>query len=380
MASLLRRVDWPRLERALRVRRLLSTLGPRIVELAGERADEGFSAAVEETWAAGRHHGGFLSLVSQNITAALAAAGIRSHPLKGPALSEAIYGDPGRRLSNDVDLLVPPDQLNAAVEVVRDLGYDPPADPADSTGLPQLHFAMVHGRGDLPPVELHWRIHWYERDFARQRLLPASVDPLGAWRPTPADELAALLQFYARDGFIDLRMAADVGAWWDAFGDQLATGAVDEILRSYPRLQRVVCTALRVAERTVGLPAGEVTAEIPEPGLRDRLAIRLSDPTPHGSEKQLHAEMGLVDGLLMPPRELRAFTRRQILMPPHAALDEQPPDVTSAGVGSRLRYALRVLVRCGVLGRYALALARTFHPLQTARQHARKPAPGSYLQ
>jgi hypothetical protein len=355
-------VDWPRLEETLRVRRLLSTLGPRVLELAGDSAKGSFSAAVEEALAAARHHGGFLSLVSQRITAALATAGIRSHPLKGPALSEAIYGDPGRRLSNDVDLLVSPGQLGAAVEVVRDLGYQPPDDRTDSTGLPQLHFALAHERGELPPVELHWRIHWYERDFARERLLPPSVDPLGGWRPDPADELVSLLQFYARDGFIDLRMAADVGAWWDTLGDELQEGAMDEIVRSYPRLRRVVHTALSVAERTVGLPATKLTTGIPELGLRDRLAIRLADPNPRGSQAQLHAEMGLVDGLLMPRGDLRAFARRQILMPPHDAPDRRGSDEAARGIGSRIGYAARVLIRCGVLGRYAMAIVRALKP------------------
>jgi hypothetical protein len=89
-------------------------------------------------------------------------------------------------------------------------------------GLPLLHFVLVHERGELPPVELHWRVHWYERSFARERLLPPAVDPPGDWRPAPADELAALLLFYARDGFIDLRLASDLGAWWDVHGAELS--------------------------------------------------------------------------------------------------------------------------------------------------------------
>lgn len=356
--SLTASVDWPQLEETLRVRRLLPTLGPRVLELVGDNAKESFSSAVEESLAAGRRHGGFLSLVSQRIAAALASAGIRSQPLKGPALSESIYGDPGRRLSNDVDLLVSADQLGAAVGVVRGLGYQPPADSVDSTGLPQLHFALVHEQGELPPVELHWRVHWYERDFARERLLPPSVDPLGGWRPDPAAELVGLLQFYARDGFIDLRMAADIGAWWDAFGDELREGAMDEIVASYPRLRRVVHTALSVAERTVGLPATKLTGNMPKLDRRDRLAIRLADPNPRGSEAQLHAEMGLVDGLLMPRGDLRAFARRQILLPSHDVPDQRGTGEAIRGAGSRLRYAARVVIRCGVLGRYALAIVR----------------------
>ena len=77
----------------------------------------------------------------------LADAGIRCTPLKGPLLGEAIYGDPGRRLSSDIDLLVAPEQLQAAVEVVRGLGYGAPTDHVGADGLPLLHFVLVHERG-----------------------------------------------------------------------------------------------------------------------------------------------------------------------------------------------------------------------------------------
>ncbi len=202
---LIAEVDWSRLAQTLRLRKLLPTLGPRILELAGESASNAFAAAVAEALETTRRRGAFLQLVTLRIVAMLAGAGIRCAPLKGPLLGEAIYGDPGRRLSSDIDLLVSPDELQAAVGVVRGLGYGAPTDYVEACGLPQLHFVLVHERGELPPVELHWRLHWYERNFARQRLLPATVVPSGEWRPAPADELAALLLFYARDGFVGLR-------------------------------------------------------------------------------------------------------------------------------------------------------------------------------
>ncbi len=222
---LIAEVDWQRLAGTLQLRRLLTVLGPRILELAEERASDDFAQAVDQAVDAGRRHGAFLQLVSLRVMAMLARRGDSLRPrLKGPLLGEAIYGDPGRRLSSDIDLLVAPEQLQAAVEVVRGLGYGAPTDYVLEDGLPLLHFVLVHERGELPPVELHWRIHWYERSFARERLLPAAVDPRGEWRPAPADELAALLLFYARDGFIDLRLASDLGAWWDVHGAELAAG------------------------------------------------------------------------------------------------------------------------------------------------------------
>lgn len=359
-------VDWSQLARRLAARRLLTVLGPRILEMAEDPATvsiggiaassaegstrEEFAAAVEQALQAARRQGTFLQLVTLRMLAMLADANIRCAPLKGPLLGEVIYGRTAQRLSSDIDLLVAPEQLSRAVEVVRGLGYGPPSDHVLEDGLPLLHFVLVDERGKLPPVELHWRVHWYERRFACDRLLPPEVDPEGGWRPAPVDELAALLLFYARDGFIDLRMACDLSAWWDAHGAQLSPGALAELTRSYPELERPILSAVAAAERVVGLPAEEILGDARPLSLRERTAVRLVNPNPHASSSQLYADMGLVDGLLTPPGGFGAFVRRQLL-PPAEVRDQQ------ARHGSRARSRSR-LGRCaGVLGRYGWRLA-----------------------
>jgi hypothetical protein len=353
-------VDWPQLVETLRLRRLLTVLGPRILELAEERACEDFATAVEQAIDAGRRHGAFLQLVSLRVIAMLAEAGIRCTALKGPLLGEAIYGDPGRRLSSDIDLLVSPEQLQTAVEVVQGLGYGAPTDHVLENGLPLLHFVLVHERGELPPVELHWRMHWYERSFARERLLPPAVDPPGDWHPAPADELAALLLFYARDGFIDLRLASDLGAWWDVHGADLPPGALDELLRAYPALARVIPVAVEVAEQMVGLPAAQIIGEMPRLGLRERMAVRLANPNPDSSLSQLYADMGLIDGLLMPPGGFGAFVRRQVL---------PPREVREAQARHRARRRPRSSLGrgTGILARYGLTMTRLMRAPETLR-------------
>jgi hypothetical protein len=348
-------LDWSRLVDTLRSRKLLPVLGPRILELAEKRASSDFTAAVERAIEAGRRQGTFLQLISLRVMAMLTDAGIRSAPLKGPLLGEAIYGDPGRRLSSDVDLLVSPKQLQAAVEVVRGLGYEAPVDHVDDSGLPLLHFVLVHGRGELPPVELHWRVHWYERSFAYERLLPAATDPPDDWRPAPADELAAMLLFYARDGFVGLRLATDLGAWWDVYGSDLPSGALGELLSAYPALARAIQAAAVAAERTVGLPAARIIGDGQKLGLRDRIAVRLANPNPHTSQSQLYADIGLLDGLLMPKGGFGAFVRRQVL-PPSEVLEQQARHAARRRARSPLGRAV------GVLGRYGLTMARLLQP------------------
>jgi hypothetical protein len=344
-------LDWSRLAETLSARRLLPTLGPRILELAEGRASDEFATLVEHAIDLGRHRGALLQLISTRAMAALANAGIRSTPLKGPILGEAIYGDLGRRLSGDIDLLVAPEQLDAAVEVIRGLGYGAPADHVGRNGLPLLHFALVHERRELPPVELHWRIHWYERSFASERLLPPTNDWPSDWRPAPADELAALLLFYARDGFIDLRLAADLGAWWDAFGAELPHGGLEPLLHIYPALARVLPAAVKTAERIVGLPATQIIGSTPELGLRDRIAVRMANPNPRSSQAQLYADMGLIDGLLMPQGDFSAFLRRQVL-PPREVLEDRARQAQQRRGSSPFGHSARVL------SRYGLALIR----------------------
>jgi SAM-dependent methyltransferase len=356
---LMTEVDWSQFAETLHVRKLLPLLGPRILDLAEGSASDDFVAKVEQALEVGRRQGVFLQLVAVRIVAMLAEAGIRSTPLKGPFLSEAIYQDPGRRLSGDIDLLVAPDQLQAAVEVVRELGYDALGTHVASDGLPLLHFALVHEPQKLPPVELHWRVHWYERDFAREQLLPPAGSASVDWRPAPIDEFASLLLFYARDGFVDLRLATDLSAWWDMLGAGVQPGAFDRLLHVYPALSRVLTVSLKVVERIVGIPAGRLIFDRPKVGLRSRVAIRLANPNPRVSQPQLYADMGLIDGLLAPPGGFGAFIRRQVLPPPEV-LNEQ----ARHGAKRRPRSPWSRFV--GMLVRYSVALIRSVRAPETS--------------
>jgi len=348
MRALTTIVDWSRLAEMLRSGRLLPTLGPRILEFADDCANGEFAADVATSLDASRRQSALLQLISARAMDALADAGVRSTALKGPLLGEAIYDEPGRRLSGDIDLLVPQEQLSEAVEVVREMGYAKPTDHAGDDGLPLLHFSLAHEHGELPPVELHWRIHWYEAHFARDRLLPPPDRGFNDWRPTPVDELTALLLFYARDGFTGLRQATDLGAWWDKFGSELRFDELGDSLRTYPELQPALSTAVAMAEKTVGLPADRLIEKMGSLGPRSRVVIRLASPRPYASAEQLYAEIGLIDGLLAPPGGLWAFVRRQIAPPREVIRQHTQRARASATVSHSLR----------VLGRYGLAFAR----------------------
>lgn len=356
-------VDWPALTQLLLSGRVLTMLGPRILATGGERASDEFQAELAAALERGRHQEVLLQLAGGLAMDALAGAGIRSAALKGPLLGAAIYGDPGRRPSSDVDLLVPAEDLGRAVEVARGLGYDGPIDRPMADGLPLLHFSLTHKSGELPPLELHWRIHWYERRFARQRLLPPSPESPNDWRPAPEDELAALLLYYARDGFTGLRQASDLGAWWDRFGSEVDHGALDDTSAPYPELGPALTAALARARAAVGLPRSLSRRELRS---RQRIAVQLATREPvYRSKEQLFADIGLIDGLLTPPDGTGAFIRRQVF-PPREVIRERAEKDGEAPVASPLAYGLSVLARFGLaIGRLLKNQAETRSPAGT---------------
>jgi hypothetical protein len=350
--------DWTLLAELLQRRRLLPLLGPRLVDLAGHHSGDDFAGQVAKALDASRRHGAFLQLITERIIAALSSAKVRCTALKGAALSQALYGDLGRRPSTDIDLLVEQGQLNAAAEIVRELGYGVPTDYVDWTGLPRLHLALTHDH--LPPVELHWRVHWYEDSFASDRLLAPSSDLNGTWRPAAADDFVALLLFYARDGFVDLRHATDLGAFWDVYGASLASFALDQATRAYPALENALLTAVTVAARTVGLPPDRLTEHTFKLSRRGRTAVRLSNTHLQASQPQIYANIGLIDGLLTPAGGFCDFIRRQVI-PPREVLRARAKRARRPQASSPIGHGVRVL------GRYGLAMIHLLLPSESLR-------------
>jgi hypothetical protein len=154
-----------------------------------------------------------------------------------------------------------------------------------------------------------------------------------------------------------LRLATDLSAWWDTFGAELQPDALDGLLRAYPALAHVIPASVKVAEILVGLPTSKAIRNMPKLDLRDRVAVWLANPNPHGSVPQLHAEMGLIDGLLIPSGGFGAFVRRQLLLP-REILDEHDRRASKPRLRASLGDTGRGLVRFGVLIRYGFAIVR----------------------
>jgi hypothetical protein len=330
-------------------RRLLPLIGTRLLDVAPSVLPGSFAASVERSVESTRLHGQAVETLTRRITSRLARAGVPALPLKGPLLAAETHGDIGLRMTNDIDLLVPAERLDAAVQAVGAEGYDAPHDRCGPSGLPDLHFELSHPR--LPTVELHWRLHWYEMAFSRDLLARSRAGEDGLLRPDPGDELATLLLFYARDGFYGLRHAADVAAWWDRHGTAGDNGRADAHVAAYPALARPLRSAAVAAEDATGVPRSALVSSAPRATGRELRAARLAAWSGEGDEDQLRANISLVRCLLGSRASHRALVRHDLL-PPAAAVD--PPRTRDANGARALR--IRVIHAAKILARYTLGL------------------------
>lgn len=158
----------------------------------------------------------------------LARVGIRVAAYKGPALAVRAYGDVALRSCSDLDLLVAPEDMDAAGAVLRAAGYLPyHALPAHAVRL----FRRVDGdepwhdprRGTL--VELHCRVSSlrFGVDLDVRGILerggPVPVGGAAVLAPADGDHLLALALHGAKHRWARLE-------WLASFGALLARGRI----------------------------------------------------------------------------------------------------------------------------------------------------------
>ena len=183
-------------------------------------------------------------------------------------------------------------------------------------------------------MELHWRVHWYEESFARD-LVRRSVVENGVRIPSARDEMAAALLFFHRDGFLGLRLAADVAGTWDLRRDELAPHSVAEVALCHPALAPALIAAAEVASATVGLPGAQLMGTAGGLTRRTRLAVNLANWQLNGDRDQMQADQALIDGLSTPPRGFGRFLVRSFLLEGGHRQASSDPDARE-----HLRFAL----------------------------------------
>jgi hypothetical protein len=365
IAELAERIDEDAFAAFLADQRMLLLAGTRLAEVAPHALSEEFKDRLAEALTTARAGGMLFATAGRHLTQALEREGIPAVELKGAALAAELHGDEALRAYADIDVLVPAEALDHAVLIACRLGWNEPLG-ATGNGLPTLHRWLNQPEGALPVVELHWRVHWYETRFARAMLARSRLVD-GARRLEPVDQLAALLLFYARDGFTGLRLAADVAAWWDLHGDGHVADRLESLIAQHPQLAEAWRAALVAVSPLAGLPASALPTFLRPRGRRAVLAWRLRNWDLRGATDQIRANVTLVDGLLAPRDDLGAFAHRHVFpsLPFLSDAYGVVPDSRVRVAGWRSWHAAKMAGRYG-LAAWGLRSGRCWSPLPPA--------------
>ena len=329
IAALATRVDQSALADDLIRQRVFPLAGSRLVEISPAAVTVASRQRLEEALNKARMRAMAFSALTTRLVQTLERADIAAVPLKGPIWAAELHGDEALRDYEDIDVLVAQQDLDESAEIIRSLGWTESA--ASGGRLERLHRILRDPRGTLPEVELHWRVHWYETEFATALLERSRVID-GLRRLDPVDQLAALLLFYARDGFAGLRLAGDIAAWWDQHGSPEVPVALEGLMAQHRALAEPLRAALTAAASVVGLPV-EASRHGCRPGSRrSALTVRLSNWDLRGDIDQIYANVSLIDGLLTSRDGLSDFVRRQLFWQTRSSAREIGPRKMDRGV------------------------------------------------
>ena len=180
------------------------------------------------------------------VNAAFAREGIRMLSMKGPLLSMELYGDPGMRTSKDLDLMVSPEDLTRAGEVLKGLGYELEPHPYATTPLRHKYYNLienekheVYHRSEIC-IELHWQ-HDYQTEQSFDALWERREERPFMGGKTAVmgadDRYPALFIHAAEHGFMRLRWLLDLyelqkkpGFSWERIFGLMEQQGVGEVL------------------------------------------------------------------------------------------------------------------------------------------------------
>jgi hypothetical protein len=150
----------------------------------------------------------------------LESMGVRHATWKGPGLGTELYGDDALRPSNDIDVIVDPKEVGAAVRVLQESGFViEPVEVGTAARVMapgEYHARLTHSSLALTAVELHWRLEppWFAQITGFEcplHIERAFADPRSGLTRLPRDvEMAALVLHHVKHGWGSLRMALDV--------------------------------------------------------------------------------------------------------------------------------------------------------------------------
>ena len=201
----------------------------------------------------------FLASELSRILNALESCGIPAYPFKGPALSVMLYGDPARRQSKDLDILIPKEGVRKAIDCLDTLGYGARASVAG-------HRLAAHRRTEYElqffrrdgklTVELQWAVVPGFFGFDHEKLgIWSRLEPRPwnghAFPVLPPEETLLMLCVHgAKHLWCKLGWIADVAGL-------LALPAPPDLTRTFELagrcgVTRLLCMGLLLAKRLAG--------------------------------------------------------------------------------------------------------------------------------
>jgi hypothetical protein len=148
---------------------------------------------------------GLVGLLDTSLLA-LSTAGVDVVSLKGPVLSERLFGDPAARPFHDLDLLVAPNDLDRAVTVLASVGLRPERTPEERYFRQHQHHVHLYSPERLT-LELHFKLTVNFGARAAAEEFMARAEPYKTRRGTSCrvlafeDELLYLAQHAAGHSF-----------------------------------------------------------------------------------------------------------------------------------------------------------------------------------
>ena len=226
------------------------------------RPPDGFFQKTRESyfWSAARTHEQHKQL--KTLMDAFGRNAVRAVVLKGPALALSIYPDPFCRPSDDIDLLVHPDQVTAAGKVMEDLGYRCVCKRFDT--MKDFFNDDIYAHRTDPRtnrmVEIHWDLHRFSSlrsegmiDDLFDRSVEAESDSFVCETLSPADALIHRAIGNAFDKARTMRLIWIVDVAMLAVG--LESSEWEQIARTSPayNARSAVEFSLKAAEKWLGL-------------------------------------------------------------------------------------------------------------------------------
>lgn len=147
----------------------------------------------------------------ENVTSSLSESHIRSLILKGPILGKELYGDISLRVSKDLDILVPIEDLKSTDEVLHKLGYV----QVESIDLRKRHHtSYVHPYSRIV-IEVHWRLEpergrepSFDEMWSRKEI--SSLTSFPVYSLGREDLFFSLITHGFRHGWFRLRWITDI--------------------------------------------------------------------------------------------------------------------------------------------------------------------------